>query len=33
LFVNFMTVNPKVALLALAIVATMVLRWANQEAP
>ena len=33
LFVNFMTVNPKVALLALAIVATMVLRWANQEEP
>ena len=31
LFVNFMTVNPKLALLALAVVATMVLRWANQE--
>ena len=31
LFVNFMTINPKLALLALAIFATMVLRWANQE--
>jgi len=31
LFVNFMTINPNLALLALAIFATMVLRWANQE--
>ncbi len=31
LFVNFMTINPKLAFLALAIVATLVLRWANQE--
>lgn len=31
LFVNFMTVNPKFALLALAIAAAMVLRWANQD--
>ncbi len=31
LFVNFMTVNPKFALLALAIAAAIVLRWANQD--
>lgn len=30
LFVNFMTVNPKVLLLGLAIVATVVLVWANR---
>ena len=30
LFLNFMTVNPKIFYLALAIVATMVLVWANR---
>lgn len=33
LFVNFMTVNPKVLLLGLAIVTTMVLVWANRQEP
>ncbi len=30
LFVNFMTVNPKVVLLALAVLLTLVLWWANR---
>ena len=31
LFVNFQTVNPKVALLGLAVALTLVLAWANRE--
>ncbi|WP_430428805.1 hypothetical protein [Parasphingorhabdus sp.] len=31
LFVNFMTINPKIALLGLAIIATIILVWANRE--
>lgn len=33
LFINFMTVNPKIFLWGLSVVAAMVLVWANREAP
>ncbi|MEO9635625.1 MAG: hypothetical protein ABJF89_10490 [Parasphingorhabdus sp.] len=33
LFVNFMTVNPKIFLWGLSVLATMLLIWANRKAP